>query len=179
MRSRNHNYNETKPNWSERDPDASRDAGKQQRRREEDTSRQNTFARTWCAIQARWHNTEYPRRATLESINPIMCVKHRSRQPSLGRRILFIITLKTIVNSVVRLAMTLLSQKTDHPEDSSKWLRSRTSHIHKHKKKQHKQSSREQDRTQVVFHEQHYYKTFCFQVTKDRAEAEAEEGGHY
>ena len=55
------------------------------------TSRQNTFARTWCAIQARWHNTEYPRRATLESINPIMCVKHRSRRPSLGRRILFII----------------------------------------------------------------------------------------
>ena len=42
---------------------------------------------------------------------PSMCVKHRSRRPSLGRRILFIITLKTIVNSVVRLAMTLLSQK--------------------------------------------------------------------
>ena len=141
------------------------------------TSRQDTFARTWCAIQARWHNTEYPRRATLESINPIMCVKHRSRRPSLGRRILFIIYSED--NSQQRCAFghDSVITKTDHPEDSSKWLRSRTSHIHKHKKKQHKQSSREQDRTQVVFHEQHYYKTFCFQVTKDRAEAE--EGGHY
>ena len=47
--------------------------------------------------------------------------------------------------------------KTDHPEDSSKWLRSRTN-TRRNSTSNH---SREQDRTQEVFHEQHFYKTFC------------------
>ena len=100
---------------------------------------------------------------------PSMCVKHRSRRPSLGRRILFIITLKTIVNSVVRLAMTLLSQK----QIIQKILRSDFD-----------QEPTQEETAQAITaeskteHKRSFMSSISTKLFVWAAEAEAEEGGH-